>query len=411
MTSSLEAKIIAEMADIELTTEALAGIFADMINTQLLIRDLLAILPADLLLVDEMGRVLAVTPKLLREVLHCKRDEVCGKYLSAVLLEYLQEPKQIFSLDQAVLAGVQWCGEFTLKSGEHIGARLCPLPLADGNVSALLLEPLTENIGMFWRNRLLHMADESREMIMRGKIAGGVMHDVKNMIQNVSGNVQYIQLKTSPGEAVRARLDMVNGQMSTMNQLINSFLHFGNHAELDPAESSINALMHETVQLFSAVGRINGVEIFEEPEYELPDVFMDAMRIKQVLMNCLENGIEAIAERRSRGDKFYGEITVKTYADSAAKMVCVSVEDNGIGLTPEQQTRFFEPFFTTKKDGHGIGTSFSRAIVELHGGIMAAENREDGGCKVLIKLPAAEKSDMVAEDSLDLYDELGKLDW
>lgn len=250
--------------------------------------------------------------------------------------------------------------------------------------------------------------DESREMITRGRISGGVMHDVKNMVQNLSGNVQCMQLK-SPNDNMRVRLDMMSRQIGEMSQLVNSYLQMGKES-MSSLDCSVNALLSQTVGLMSGTLGMNRIEIFTDLAEDLPELCVDGTRLKQVFMNCLENSLDAIVERRRNIDpkeKFYGEVWVRS-CGSEGGGIDIIIEDNGVGLTEEQERRFFEPFFTTKQGGHGIGASFSRAVVELHGGVMRANNRPEGGCRVVIALPAVTK---LSGRKINLYDELAELNW
>lgn len=406
MNSSLTRKITDDLAEMAPTPEALAGVFGDLIKMQLLFSDILAVLPVNMLLTDDMGKVLTATPKLLREVLHRSREEAVGQLVSDLLLDILADDRQVLLLDNALLSGAQWAGEAGLKEGGNIGMRLCPLSLADSRVSVLLIEPLDEQNGGFWLNRLMYKNDENNELALRGRMTGGVLHEVKNIIQNFSALVQLMELETPADSAARPHLQLLGEQIGMMDGLINNYMGMGNYS-FNLAEVSLNKVVRDSIRLIGGSIRMKSIEVFDELAPDLSPIYLDSNRIMQVLINCLDNSMDAIVERRGRGDKFFGEITVKTFADAGRGEACISIEDNGVGLTPEAERRFFEPFFTTKANGNGIGTNISRTIIKMHGGVIEAANRPEGGCRLLIRLPFGSA---LAEDNLNIYEEMLKLD-
>ena len=100
----------------------------------------------------------------------------------------------------------------------------------------------------------------------------------------------------------------------------------------------------------------------------------DRVRLQQVLLNLIKNGIDAIAEVQE-GPR---ELLVRS-ARQGSDEVLVTVRDSGVGLPPQELERIFEPFFTTKKQGMGMGLSISRTIIHDHEGVMwAAPNLSRG---------------------------------
>ena len=83
-------------------------------------------------------------------------------------------------------------------------------------------------------------------------------------------------------------------------------------------------------------------------------------------------------------------LVIVTASRSGDRLVELAVTDRGVGIAPDQLPRIFEPFLTTKPKGIGIGLSISKAIVESHGGQIAAENELAGGATVRFTLRAAE---------------------
>jgi signal transduction histidine kinase len=115
---------------------------------------------------------------------------------------------------------------------------------------------------------------------------------------------------------------------------------------------------------------------------ELPVVLGDSIQLQQVILNLLMNGIEAMTSVAGRPR----QLVVRSQIQGTG-LIYVSVQDSGIGLTPEVMIRLFEPFFTTRTKGIGMGLPISRSIVEAHGGSLWAEPAPDHGSVFQFTLP------------------------
>jgi signal transduction histidine kinase len=107
--------------------------------------------------------------------------------------------------------------------------------------------------------------------------------------------------------------------------------------------------------------------------------------VEQVLMNLLENGIEAMRDAAG-GTR---ELRVTT-ALHDARLVRISVSDRGCGIPADLIEDLFRPFFTTKQEGMGLGLSVCRSIVEFHGGMLWATANPDSGSAFHFTLPTEE---------------------
>jgi two-component system sensor kinase FixL len=111
----------------------------------------------------------------------------------------------------------------------------------------------------------------------------------------------------------------------------------------------------------------------------------DRVQLQQVIMNLLINGIQATTGIDDRPR----ELTVRSIAHDEGQ-VLVSVEDNGVGVAPEDELRLFQAFFTKRADGMGMGLSISRSIIESHGGRIWVSRNTGPGATFRFTLPAAE---------------------
>lgn len=115
----------------------------------------------------------------------------------------------------------------------------------------------------------------------------------------------------------------------------------------------------------------------------LPQTCGDSNQIKQVLLNLMLNAVDAMPDG--------GEIHVRTAVD--ANVVCLSVADNGPGISAEYHPRLFEPLFTTKTRGLGLGLAISREIAERHDGDLSVHSLTGQGTTFTLKLPIKGRCD------------------
>lgn len=115
-----------------------------------------------------------------------------------------------------------------------------------------------------------------------------------------------------------------------------------------------------------------------EANDDIVQIECDENRLKQVFLNFVKNGIEAMPNG--------GDITVRVHV--ASEQVQISIQDTGVGIPEEKLKRIGEPFYTTKKDGNGLGLMVSYKIIESHNGTVFIESELNKGTTFNIILPA-----------------------
>jgi C4-dicarboxylate-specific signal transduction histidine kinase len=143
-------------------------------------------------------------------------------------------------------------------------------------------------------------------------------------------------------------------------------------------------LVREVVDFCRAEISHSGAEIWLDLGDERAVVKVDPIQIQQVLVNLIQNGLQAMREMPTESRRL--DVTSTTVADT----IRIEVIDSGSGFATADLESVFAPFHTTKHDGLGIGLAISRSIVEQHGGTIWAETPPDGGASVVFVLPLVE---------------------
>ncbi len=231
----------------------------------------------------------------------------------------------------------------------------------------------------------LNPSVEAERLEAIGGMAAGVAHHLNNILMVVLGNIQ-LALMDGVRPRPEGRLQAAERAVRDAAEVVKSLTSFCRTQPI-PAMNplDINALVDDAVELTAprwrdeAVAR--GVPVQMRVERgDLTPVQGNAAALRQVLMNLVLNGIEAMPDG--------GSLTVRTWADAAG--IHCSVSDTGVGMSPEVRQRALEPFQTTKGPRtRGLGLAVAHGIVTRHGGMLTIDSIEGLGTSVVISLPAA----------------------
>jgi signal transduction histidine kinase len=147
----------------------------------------------------------------------------------------------------------------------------------------------------------------------------------------------------------------------------------------------INALIKEVVKIVSPDANRRHVQIRMDFSPTLPVMLGDPVRLQQVLLNLIVNGMDAMNDV----DTQRRILTLQTESGNNGHII-VTVRDSGHGLSADALPRMFDSFYSTKADGMGLGLSVARSIVEEHRGRIWAECNSDGGATIHFALPSGD---------------------
>ena len=209
-----------------------------------------------------------------------------------------------------------------------------------------------------------------------------VIHEIKNPLTPVGLAAETLRSAWSRdkgrfGEIFPGAIDMILGSVRDLKDLIGEFSRFSRLPEMRTDRIDPNALVLDALAPYKDAPP-EGLRVHVELAPGVPEVEADADQVKRVLLNVINNALEAMAAGG-------GELRLRTLERDGG--VEIRVEDDGPGV--DDVERIFEPHYTTKVKGTGLGLAIARQIVEEHGGRIAAESVPGRGTSVRIHLPAA----------------------
>lgn len=226
-----------------------------------------------------------------------------------------------------------------------------------------------------------------------GTLAGGIAHDLNNVLSPILMAIDMLQLKVTD-ESSRKWLDVLRTNAERGGNMVRQVLSFARGVEGERVALQPKHLVKEIVKILRET-LPKSIEI----TFHVPDnlwiISADATQMHQVLMNLCVNARDAMSEGGSLSIRAQNVTVDENYARmhieaKAGRFVLITVADTGSGMTSEVQTRIFEPFFTTKEmtKGTGLGLSTALTIVKSHGGFINVYSELHKGTQFAIYLPA-----------------------
>ena len=234
---------------------------------------------------------------------------------------------------------------------------------------------------------------QSSKLAAIGELAANIAHEINNPLTSVLGFASYLAEQIPPGQPMREELDLIQGDAARARDIVRDLLQFSRQSEFVTQATDLNSVVQQTVAMVQRQGALCNIELTEEYSPDPPAVEIDVPRMKQVLLNIINNAVYAMPDG--------GALAIRTAIQD--DMARVDVSDAGTGISPEHLNRIFEPFFTTKPEviGTGLGLSVSLGIVESHGGRIKVQSELGKGSTFTVTLPMKESVPARNEASLD----------
>ena len=215
-----------------------------------------------------------------------------------------------------------------------------------------------------------------------GEVARKLAHEIKNPLTPIQLSAQRIRkayLKAAPDleRIVSECTQAIVQEVESLKNLVDEFAQFARLPAVNLQPGSLDAVIDHTLSLYDGFA---GVTIDKRLAPDLPAVRLDPAQMKRVLINLVDNAIEATEKK--------GTVIISTEFDRTHGRVRLGVADDGPGIAAEDRDKLFVPTFSTKRRGSGLGLAIVNRIVQEHQGTIRVEDNVPKGARFVVELPA-----------------------
>ncbi|MDD2554118.1 MAG: ATP-binding protein, partial [Desulfotomaculaceae bacterium] len=211
-----------------------------------------------------------------------------------------------------------------------------------------------------------------------GEMAAGIGHEVRNPMTTVRGFLQLLGEKERYAQD-KEYFQLMLEELDRANSIITEFLSLAKNRPVDLQMKNLNKILKSILPLIQADGLVTDKYINLETT-KISDLLLDEKEIRQLVLNLVRNGMEAMFPG--------GTITIRTYSEEDE--VVLSVQDKGNGIEPEVLEKMYIPFFTTKDTGTGLGLPVCYSITARHNARIEVETGS-GGTTFFVKFRGRNK--------------------
>ena len=226
------------------------------------------------------------------------------------------------------------------------------------------------------------------KMATVGRLAAGIAHEINNPLQLITNQAGWIAELLEEEEPSNVKnlneytrsIDQIKLHVRRAGTITHRLLGFSRKISTKDTEQQVNDLIDEAISFVTREASYKGISIAMNLAANLPKTVVDASQFQQVILNLVNNAIDAIKEN--------GKIEISTRI-SEIGTILVTIADSGTGIKEEYLKQIFDPFFTTKDPGKGtgLGLYISFDIIKKLGGTIKAKNQKNGGAVFSINLP------------------------
>ncbi|MUT67922.1 PAS domain S-box protein [Paenibacillus sp. NEAU-GSW1] len=322
--------------------------------------------------VDLEGRITQVN-HAFEQLFGYTSEEAVGGNLQLIPDSHRSEMKLIIN---SLLSGRVLPAQETVRvtrTGEIIPVSVTVSPIRNDQGAVQAFASITRD--MRSRNRMEELLRHSEKLTTVGQLAAGVAHEIRNPLTTLRG---FLQLQQQSQQLKLEHTALMLSELDRINLIVGEFLILAKPQATRFATKDVRNVLKDVMSLLDSEANMYNV-VFTTSFTDSPClVSCEENQLKQVFINLLKNGIEAMPS----GGRIHSHIAVKN------EQITIAITDEGIGIPEDMIPKIGNPFFTGKESGTGLGMMISQRIIHSHQGLMDIQSQVNVGTTVTITLPA-----------------------
>ncbi|MDA8085003.1 MAG: ATP-binding protein [Nitrospiraceae bacterium] len=354
--------------------ESLQRALKESDRRRLIIENILDNINSGVISLDPAGNILTINNAACR-ILHLSPGMIIGENYSALLEtlhsdELKEAVKQVRIRDSRIVER-----EFRVSVGDNrILLRIFMTALGDVDDflgTLVVFDDMTELV-------------RAQRALAWQEVARRIAHEIKNPLTPIKLSTDHMIKKWSNqdsdfGKVFERSTKTIIKEVESLKRLVDEFSRFGKMPEIRKSPTRISAILENVVNLYGDYREVTIRTVLPASE---PLVDLDAEQFKRVIINIVDNAIQAMQSK--------GNIIITIRHERAANRVFVEIADDGPGIREEDREKLFLPYFSTKKDGTGLGLAIASKIITEHRGYIRIGDNTPQGTIFSIELPVRE---------------------
>lgn len=331
--------------------------------------NILKSLNSGVIVVDNKGIITTVNPKA-EKILDVKSKNITGhNYTEAMEFEPFRDILSVL-LRNGKRNGIH---EISLQSGKTLNMTFSPLKESKKeNGATVVFQDMTAF------KEMKEKMKQSESLANLGKTVAWIAHEIRNLLTNIIGCTQLIEMKFEDNRAIKQFLEPLIKSTEKISILMTDILDFSKERKIKKEAININNLLEEIEKGFS--NSLDGIKLFFKKDESVEFIISNHEALRCVISNLIRNAKESIEEHGGKG-------TIKLDLKKNKEHFIFEVSDTGKGIEGKNIKSIFNPFYTTKTNGTGLGLSIVKKIVETLDGEISVRSKPGKWTKFKIVFP------------------------